>query len=328
MGFADITGHPRAKSILRSALKRKRPSHSYLFSGPEGVGKWLTAVRFAQALACAEGEEGCGACTSCRQVQAGSHPDVHFLASEGESIKIDRVRHLQEFSCLQPIVAPWVVNLIDDADRLTPEAGSSLLKILEEPPSYVVNILVSSRPHLLQPTILSRCQEIVFQYLSSDEMERTLKQRGTEHAELLCRLAGGRIGEALRWGEKENWKRRQRFLELGLQLVSGNGSPLLISESILKERRGVLDFLRVLLSLWRDFVVLSALRTAIAGEDCRLINLDQEECIRKIAHQRSPLSWGEGARAIEEATELSFTSVNMSMVLPVLLLKLEGRVSH
>lgn len=326
MSFADIAGHSRAKAILRTALKTKHPSHSYLFSGPEGVGKLLTAVRFAQALACSEDNEGCGTCISCHQVQVGSHPDVHFFRSEGESIKIDQVRHLQELSYLQPIVSPWIVNVIDDADRLTPEASSSLLKVLEEPPVYVVNILISSRPQLLQPTIISRCQEIVFHYLPSEETERILRERGIENAELLSRFAGGRIGEALRWGDKENWKKRQRFLDLGLQLLSGNGSPLFIAESILKEKGIILDFLRVLLSLWRDFIVLSSFKTADPEVNCHLINMDQRESIRTIALQRSSHSWGEGVQAIEEAMELSYTSVNMSMILPVLLLKLENKV--
>jgi DNA polymerase-3 subunit delta' len=316
--FQKVAGHQNVKKSLARALEIKKPSHSYLFWGPEGVGKKLLALRFAQALACPQNIDGCG-CPSCLHVEAGTHPDVHLIFPSGENIKIEEARHLIEICYLNPVASPWVVNIIDEADRLTPEASNSLLKLLEEPPPAVVNILVTSRPHFLPPTILSRCFPVPFGFLKREEIAEALRSRGVEQAELISRLASGRMGDAFYWAQEENWKRRQKYAGIGLQLASGNVS-LSACDGILKEKdkRAVLDFLKVVLSLWRDLALLS---TGISD----IMNADQENTISSLASTREFKEWINGCFRIEEVLELSRTTVNMGMLLPVLAIELGER---
>ncbi|MEI6509559.1 MAG: DNA polymerase III subunit [bacterium] len=323
--FPTIVGHARVKSMLARAA-RGTPSHSYLFFGPEGVGKMLMARAFVQALACPKALDGCQ-CPSCRLVEAGTHPDLRVLSLGDESIKLEETRRLRESSVMSPLLSPYRINVIDQADRLTAEACASLLKLLEEPPPAVVNILVSARPDALPATIRSRCLEIPFGYLSRADLVTHLETHGVNPSihreagalpepELLARVAGGRMGEALRWREAEAWKRRQRYLEISWEVAAGTPS-FTQSDAILKEKdkRAAVDFLRILYCAWRD---LSLWRLAPQA----VINTDQSQHLAQIAPRRLPAVWASGCHRIEDVLGLAASPVNMSMLLPVLLFQL------
>lgn len=318
MLFESIAGHTVPKRILSRALETGKLSHSYVFWGPEGVGKKFLAVHFAQALACPNKLDGCG-CPSCKQAEAGVHPDIHLIIPEGGNIKIESVRMMIEVSFLKPVFSPWIINILDEADRLTLEAANSLLKLLEEPPSNVVNILITSRPYSLPPTILSRCYSVPFGFLNQEEIAQALSKQKTEKMDLITSIASGRVGEAIYWAQPDNWKRREKYLGTGLQLASGNISFAFV-DSLLKERekRRVLDFLKVLLSLWRDLTLLSAGVKKIA-------NIDHEKNLLELSGLRETQEWVTGCFQIEEALELSYTNINMSMLLVSLLISLSQK---
>lgn len=313
--FPDLIGNLGVREHIVHVLCQ-HPSHAYLFAGPEGVGKYHLAVRFAQGLACPQAIETPCACPSCRQIAAGTHPDVHLLLPAGDTVKLEEAKRLRAWGQLQPLVIPWVINIIDQADRLTPEAGAALLKLLEEPPPQVINILVTSRPQFLLPTILSRCQRLSFQSVPTDLIEQWLQEKGCTEAEAVARIAAGRPAEALRWAEKDQWKKRQRYLEWSLQVASDN-SPLAVADKILKEKdkQTLVDFLSVLLSLWRDLAVGSF-------HPAEVVNRDQGTNIIQVAAGRPSHRWAEGCLSIEETLELLPTPVNMTLRLPALLLVL------
>ncbi|MCX5970852.1 MAG: AAA family ATPase [Coprothermobacterota bacterium] len=333
--FSAIVGHTRVKELLVRAA-RGTPSHSYLFFGPEGVGKMLMARAFVRALVCPKAIDGCQ-CPSCRLVEAGTHPDLRLLSLGDESIKLEETRHLRKSSMMSPILSPYHINVIDQADRLTAEACASLLKLLEEPPLAVVNILVSARPDALPATIRSRCLEIPFGYLSRVDLTAHLEARGVGSSlrsrgdalpepELLARVAGGRMGEALRWNEPEAWKRRRRYLEISWEVAAGTPS-FDQSDAILKEKdkRAAVDFLRTLYCAWRDLSLWCI-------EPQAVINTDQTQHLAQIATRRSYVVWASGCRLIEDVLGLTTSPVNMGMLLPVLLFQLStsgtSRVLH
>lgn len=318
MLFESIAGHTIPKKILSRILEKGKPFHSYIFWGPESVGKKLLALHFAQALTCPNNLDGCG-CFSCKQAETGVHPDIHLIIPESGNIKMEDVKTIIEISFLKPILSSWTINILDDADRLTPEAANSLLKLLEEPPPNVVNILITSRPHSLPPTILSRCFSVPFGFLSQEEITQALSKQKTEKLDLIASIASGRIGEALYWAQPENWKSREKYLGEGLQLASGNIS-LSFVDSLFKDRekRKLLDFLRILLSLWRDLTLLS---TGVK----KIANIDHEKNLLELSKLRTPQEWIKGCFQIEEALELSYTNVNMSMLMVSLLISLGQR---
>ncbi len=63
---------------------------------------------------------------------------------------------------LKPMMGRKRVFILDDADKMNPDAANSLLKVLEEPPLFSHIILVTASPFLILPTILSRCQTLAF----------------------------------------------------------------------------------------------------------------------------------------------------------------------
>jgi DNA polymerase-3 subunit delta' len=184
-------------AFLRGAAER--PHHAYVLGGPEGSGKSLGARSFAAALLCPTG--GCGECRSCRLALADQHPNVFVVEPEGRDIHVDTIREevWQPAYRTAPEPGPKVFFL-READRLSPAAADTLLKVLEEPPSDVVFLLLSARAHELPDTIASRCHLVTFAALTEDFVVTQLHDEGVDEvrARLAARLAGGNLGRARR----------------------------------------------------------------------------------------------------------------------------------
>jgi DNA polymerase-3 subunit delta' len=164
MTMAEARGQEAALATLERAVASGRVSHAYLFTGPEGVGKEAVAQRFAQGLLCSDAPRatGCGTCPSCRKVAGGSHPDLHTLAAEKDTIPIDAVRTLTARLQMTAFEGGAKVAIARDTHKMNAASQNALLKTLEEPPGNAVLILCTHAPHLLLPTVRSRCQRVAF----------------------------------------------------------------------------------------------------------------------------------------------------------------------
>ncbi len=178
MPFSELYGQQRAVRQLLGLVTAGRLPQALLLSGPKGVGKSLAARCLVQAVSCREPAadgDGCGRCRSCIQVERGRFPDLLTVVPDGSFIRVEQVETVQEFVTLSPVVGPrrWVV--IEAAHRLHEAAANRLLKTLEEPPPRVVFVLVSHRHHRLPETVVSRCLQVVFNYLSTEAVARVLE---------------------------------------------------------------------------------------------------------------------------------------------------------
>lgn len=204
MSFAEIVGHDQQIEFLRRVAAAGRLAHSILLAGPPGVGKRLVADALAAMLLCEEkGADACGQCPSCRQLGAGSHPDVLVigLPKGKREIPIDKARELNQFLRLQPLRGGRKIAVVDDAHLLNLPAQNALLKGLEEPPPESIAILVAHNADALLPTIRSRCQRVLFAPLSEPQVATVLETRlGLPMAEAttLAAEADGSPGRALR----------------------------------------------------------------------------------------------------------------------------------
>jgi len=210
MLFDEVVGHSAAKSSLQRAVEQGNVNHSYLFTGPSAVGKFIVARAFAAALLCPE--NGCGECNTCRRVIAEKHPDVTVVRPAGKNIPVEKIRGIRLDAFHKPIESDTKVFIIKNAERMWEEGASTLLKVLEEPPGNVVFILVTANPGALLPTILSRCQEIRFTCIPSDELKEHLlstRDISPDRADLVVRLTGGVLGRALDWCD-EPWRLARR----------------------------------------------------------------------------------------------------------------------
>jgi len=198
-----IPGQDDAIAFLRGAAER--PHHAYVMAGPEGSGKSLAARAFAAALLCADG--GCGECRDCRLALHDQHPNVFIVEPEGRDIHVDTIREEVWHPAYRTAPEPGrKVFLIREADRLSPSAADTLLKVLEEPPADAVFLLLSARAHELPETIWSRCHVVTFTALSEAFVVGQLTAEGVppKRARLAARLSGGNLGRARRMAVDED----------------------------------------------------------------------------------------------------------------------------
>ena len=261
MGFKEIYGQNRAIALLKAGYKAGRNSHAYLFYGPEGVGKFKTAVAFAQLLNCSsptEEAEPCGACSSCRKIASGNHPDVIVVRPEGNSIKIGQMRALQEKVYYKCYEGKFKVIMIDDAHLLTIEAANSLLKVLEEPPAETVFILSADDLNKLPVTIQSRCQPLPFSYLDETVLRQLLQERGKETPPSLA-LAQGSARKALEMVDNAVYRQYWEQAKEVFAAIEHGGYREILSwaEKIDKEKdRKIIEItLEWLLLLYRNKIV-------------------------------------------------------------------------
>lgn len=268
---------------------RGRLPPALLLSGPEGVGKKRLAVEACRALLCeVEPAEGCGACSSCRRVAGGIHPDVFVVEPDTpSSIKIEQIRDLVLQIQTRPFEAKYRAFVIDDAHLLTEQASNALLKGLEEPPSTSHVILVTSAPHALLPTIRSRCQALRARSLPPSTVESFLMARGIAPAEARLRalVGGGSIGRALALDSDAYRTLREDMLRALEVLSRGDDLGALSVAERLEESDDPILALGILRSLLRDVQAL-----ALGAPAANLVNVDVAAPLAALAGGRLGIS--------------------------------------
>lgn len=174
--FEEIIGQERITRTLQNAIRSGRTSHAYLFAGHRGTGKTTTARIFAKALNCAAGPTPTpdNTCPACEAISRGVSMDV--IEIDGASnTSVDDVRDLKERIVLAPTESRYKVYIIDEVHMLSTSAFNALLKTLEEPPAHAVFVLVTTEPHRIPPTVLSRCQRFDFRRVSFGEITTRLR---------------------------------------------------------------------------------------------------------------------------------------------------------
>lgn len=176
MNFDNIIGNYKNKELLNKIINIGKIAHSYMFVGPNGIGKSLFAKQFAKAILCINDDKPCNICKSCLEFENLNNPDFNIINPEENSIKIEQIRTFTKKVFEKPIVSKKKVYIINDSDKMTKEAQNSLLKTLEEPPEYITIILIVSNENAFLNTIKSRCMKINFKKLTDDEVKIFLEK--------------------------------------------------------------------------------------------------------------------------------------------------------
>ena len=180
-GFNDIIGNGLIKSQLIKAADTRTVSHAYIFSGEKGIGKRKMAEAFALELMCRNrrpGESACLSCPDCKKVLSGNHPDIAYvIGTKKDSIGVEDVRsQINDEAAVKPFFDGYRIFVVPDADKLTVQAQNALLKTLEEPPEYVVIMLLAKDEKDLLDTVLSRSVKVRLRPLNHEEMLEFLEK--------------------------------------------------------------------------------------------------------------------------------------------------------
>ena len=244
------------EQLMRSA-QAGRIVHALLFSGPRGTGKRSMAALFARSVLCqSTGERPCDACPSCKKCLSGAHPDVHVVAPEKNTIKVDQIRALTEELSLAAYEGGKKIALIERAECMNESAQNALLKTLESPTGDTLFFLLTDAPGALLDTVVSRCLQVRFRCLEPEACARVLTGRGIEpaRARLLAALSQGSVGRALEIDADGEYMALRRRVTGALEGMKGPGDVARATAEIgdVKGREG--DVLEIL-ELWaRDLM--------------------------------------------------------------------------
>ena len=183
---------PLVYSQIKKSVEHGRLAHAYLFEGDQGVGKHELSLWLAKRLFCTQvvDNEPCNECNNCLRIAAGEHPNLWQIKPDGQSIKVDQIRQLQQEFVRSGFESRLQFFTISHADKMNASAANSLLKFLEEPAGSFVAILETDSPGKILPTIQSRCQILHFAPLNTQALVAKLVEAGigTESATLLAAL--------------------------------------------------------------------------------------------------------------------------------------------
>ncbi|HEX5721650.1 MAG TPA: DNA polymerase III subunit [Acidimicrobiia bacterium] len=231
----SLIGHHDVLAFIESELKK--PSHAYLFVGPTGTGKATVAREFARLLLCPEHGVHDEACSSCRRIGTGNHPDLVIVEPEGRtSLGADTARWVVGQAVLTPVESDRRLFLIEEAGLMTDQAANALLKTLEEPSAAVVFLLVAESEEDFPPTVASRCRIIRVGRVPEDDLTAALMHRGIEEekARVLALVSGGRPGLALQLaGQPQIAELRQAWLSVPSRLSARPGDSITMAEEML-----------------------------------------------------------------------------------------------
>jgi DNA polymerase-3 subunit delta' len=317
-----------------------------LFAGEEGVGKKLFALEVARALNCRTPRDGeaCGQCSACtriaklnyperddadewNQIIWTDHPDVGLVVAPRRVLRVEQMRQIEKEANFRPFEGKARLFLIDEADKLNDASANALLKVLEEPPPTSYLILITARPAMLLPTILSRCQMIRFAPLKPDEIETHLTKTNIDKktARLRARAAGGSMGRALAGDLVTFTSQRKAMLKvLNALVISNNRAELLRSAEQLNEAQYKDEFeerLDVLETLIRDAWMLS-----LGVKPSQLVNEDLLSELQPISEELDSSRAANWILQIEDVREQLIVNVNRKVTTDSLFLAMAGEV--
>ena len=334
MSFKSILGQSQPKKILTNALQNSSVAHAYLFYGQESVGKKKLAIALAKALNCHETDShgACDVCESCLKIERRIHPDFFYLepvkstpTAREAVIKIEAIRELQKKLAYLPYEGKTKVVVVDSAELMNLQAANSFLKTLEEPPSSTVLILISSNPHRLLPTLISRCQGIQFHRLSSSDIREIIQFQLQETGESMTeselefhtQRSQGSVNQALVENYAEMEQLRKQLLEV-LENVSFDRMDIVFgfAKAWARQTEQLPSVLNEFLSLIRD---LALYRSGCSESDIQ--NRSLSATMIPVAETQSLKTWLDRFTAVRNTQTALSGNANAQLFLENMLIE-------
>lgn len=281
--------YPWQKSLWQQVISQHlsgRLPHALLLTGASGLGKKQFAKSLSQFIFCENKKEGvsCGKCRSCQLYLSDNHPDLIILGPDEQQkpIKVDLVRDVIHRVQQTALRSAYQVVIINDADKLNRNAANALLKTLEEPTGQVAFLIETSKPYKLPKTIISRCQQLVFQLPSIEDSIVWLRDQGVgDQAELFLSLAQQSPLTAYEFTQNNKVEIRNAIYTHFFDYMSENISLIKAAEDINKSIDSMSECIHWLLILANDLLA------AKSGLNDYLINKDHQASILAVISQSS-----------------------------------------
>lgn len=308
MGFGALLGNRQLKENLTESLSKGHISHCYLITGPEGSGKRTLARLLAQAILCQGTDKPCGVCTPCRKILDGNHPDYILVDDpEKKTVPVELIRQARADMFIQPNESDHKIYQFPRAQDMGIPGQNALLKVLEEPPSYGVFLLIADNPDKLLPTVRSRCTELKLQALPVDILEAQLQKdfpkASQEDIAAAASRSGGFLGQAkalLESGEGVS-PQTQAFAQ-----AYGDGDALGLIQLLTPMEKSKRDALSETLKQWLDLLENALMSRSGADTVSPLA--------RELARKRTAPALYGGIQALRKALEYTMSNVSPAAV--------------
>lgn len=322
--FDEIVGHNEIINHLQSAIKTNKISHAYIIDGEKGIGKKLIANTFAKTLQCQKkGISPCDECISCRTFDSLNNPDVIYVEQTKKTgIGVDDIREqINQDINIKPYQHPYKIYIVDNADTMTEQAQNALLKTIEEPPSYVMILLLSNNINKFLITILSRCVVLKLKPIMPDKVMNYVIEKlqiSDYRSELITSFAQGIIGKAKELASStEFFDMRESMIKIVDIIINGDDYQLLeVSQKFEDYKDDIQDFLDLLMTWFRDLLIVKKI-----NNEMYIINRDK---YRTLLKQAQVLSYNRISIMIEninKAKNLLKQNANFRLVIEMMILQ-------
>ena len=325
-GFNEIVGHEQIIEHLKNAITMDKVSHAYIFNGPEYSGKMMLAEAFAMALQCEEhNPDGCMNCHSCKQAADRNQPDIIYVSHEKpNTISVDDIRQqLNNDIVIKPYSSKYKIYIVDEAEKMNPQAQNALLRTIEEPPAYAVIMLLTTNADSFLQTILSRCITLNLKSVKDETIRKHLMshyQIPDYQADICTAFAQGNVGKAIQLASSDDFNQlKAAALQLlkrleDIDLYELGAAIKQIGEFKLK----VQDYFDLMMIWYRDILYFKA-----TNDVNKLIFKDEVYDIKKQAATHSYQGIEAIIEALQKAKVRLNANVNFDLVIELLLLTIK-----
>lgn len=324
--FKDIIGQEQIKEHLQNAIRTKKISHAYIINGEKSSGKEFIANVFAMALQCEKGGDSpCQECHSCKQALSYNQPDIIRVVHEKPgTISVDDIRaQVNNDVVIKPYSSPYKVYIINEAEKMTTQAQNAILKTLEEPPEYVVILLLTTNINVLLPTILSRCVVLNMKPVSDEAIKKYLMEQmqvPDYKAEVCVAFARGNVGKAKMLASSEDFENVKTEALSLLKYIQDMELHEIVAaiKKISEYKLEISDYLDIIAIWYRDVLMFKATK-----DGNNLIFREEITVIRKVAHRSSYEGIEEIIEALNKAKRRLEANVNFELTMELLLLTIK-----
>jgi DNA polymerase-3 subunit delta' len=324
--FTDIIGQEQIKEHLQNALSTNKVSHAYIIEGERSSGKEFIARIFAMALQCEQGGiEPCGECHSCKQALSHNQPDIIFISHEKpNTIGVEDIRdQINNDIGIKPYSSPRKVYIMNEGEKMTPQAQNALLKTLEEPPAYAVILILTTNVDALLPTILSRCVVLHMKPVQDTLVKQFLMEElgvPDYKANICVAFARGNIGKAKLLASSEEFEKVKDEAITLVKYINDMEINEIVKaiKKISEYKLDVNDYLDILTVWYRDVLLYKATKDINS-----IVFREELPQIRRVADRSTYEGIETIVNALQTAERRLEANVNFDLTMELLLLTIK-----